>query len=167
MNFNINNLKNIALSHKAKFEKLSVKIRKLNSQKADKLFHDLHHKEFKKIDCLKCANCCKTLGPRLKDADIEKLSKHLKIKPSEFFSKYLKIDDDNDYVFQSMPCPFLAGDNFCLVYNSRPKACKEYPHTNQKNILGILNVCLKNTQICPIVFLIFKKLETELQINKK
>jgi Fe-S-cluster containining protein len=39
---------------------------------------DLHDAEFKKTDCLKCANCCKTTGPLFTSADIERVSKYLK-----------------------------------------------------------------------------------------
>ncbi|WP_332911960.1 YkgJ family cysteine cluster protein [Algoriphagus boritolerans] len=54
-----------------------------------------------------------------------------------------------------LPCPFLGADNKCLVYEDRPKACREYPHTNRKNMLGILDLSLKNTLVCPAVSKIF------------
>jgi hypothetical protein len=53
---------------------------------------DLHDAEFKKTDCLKCANCCKTTG--LFSADIEQVSKYLKQKPQQFIEQYLRIDQD-------------------------------------------------------------------------
>ncbi len=34
------------------------------------------------------------------------------------------------------PCPFLGDDNYCSVYEARPKACREYPHTDRKNGAG-------------------------------
>lgn len=67
------------------------------------------------------------------DKDIERMAKAFRIKPSEVVSSYLRIDEDGDYVFKSMPCPFLMNDNGCLIYESRPKACREYPHTDRKN----------------------------------
>lgn len=143
------------------YSKLIRKLIILDSKKVDKYFHSLHKKEFDKINCLECANCCKTLGPLLTDKDISRLSKHLKLKSSVFVEKYLRIDEDNDYVFKSMPCPFLQADNYCLVYDFRPKACKDYPHTDRKNILGILDICIKNTEICPAVENIFKELDTK------
>ena len=63
---------------------------------------DLHDREFKKTDCLECANCCKTTGPLFTSADIERISKHFKQKPQQFIDAYLRIDEDKDYVLKSM-----------------------------------------------------------------
>ncbi len=141
------------------YSELLKKLRKINPKTLDQTFLDLHNSEFEKIDCLDCGKCCSGLGPRITDTDIERLADHLKIKTSVFIQTYLRIDEDNDYVFKSMPCPFLMDDNFCIVYKSRPKACREYPHTNQKNIKSILNLSLKNTETCPVVENIFIRLE--------
>jgi Fe-S-cluster containining protein len=89
---------------------------------------DLHDAEFKKTDCLKCANCCKTTGPLFTSADIERVSKYLKQKPQQFIEQYLRIDEDQDYVLQSVPCNFLDNENACMIYEVRPKACREFPH---------------------------------------
>ncbi len=147
---------------KKDFQALIKKLKKLNSKKLDELFHDLHDSGFDKINCLDCANCCKNLGPRITNVDIERLAAALKIKSSVFVEKYLHIDEDKDYVFKSMPCPFLDDENYCLVYKSRPKACREYPHTDRKNIAGILNLCVKNIDTCPIVENIFLELERKM-----
>jgi Fe-S-cluster containining protein len=64
-------------------------------------------------------------------------------------------------VFTSAPCPFLGADNACLVYEERPKACREYPHTNRKNMLGILDLSLTNTLVCPAVHKIFSEIGKE------
>jgi len=135
---------------------LLKRLRKMKPKELDSIFLELHEKGFKHIDCLKCANCCRSLGPRLTDIDISRLSTYLKLKTSDFISQYLKIDEDKDYVFKAMPCPFLMDDNYCMVYKSRPKACREYPHTNQKNVKSILSVCVKNIETCPVVKEIFE-----------
>lgn len=49
---------------------------------------------------------------------------------------YLRVDEDNDKVFKSMPCPFLGEDNLCSIYDIRPKACREFPHTDRKKNLS-------------------------------
>jgi Fe-S-cluster containining protein len=77
------------------------------------------------------------------------------MRSSEFIDTYLFRDEDGDYVFKGAPCPFLGADNACLVYEDRPKACREYPHTDRKNMLGILDLTLKNTLVCPAVLKIF------------
>lgn len=124
-------------------------------------FHRLHNDAFSKFNCLDCANCCSTISPIITEKDIEKLSKHLKIKPSEIIEKYLHIDEDNDYVFNETPCPFLGADNYCSVYAYRPKACCEYPHTDRRKMIQILDLTLKNCEVCPVVFRIVEEMKQE------
>lgn len=141
---------------------LLKRLRKMKPKELDAVFNELHDIAFEHIDCLDCANCCKSLGPRVSDIDIKRLASHLKVKESVFIDTYLRIDEDKDYVFKNMPCPFLMNDNYCMVYKSRPKACREYPHTNQKNIRSILSLSVKNIDTCPVVKEIFDRLESDL-----
>lgn len=120
--------------------------------KIDTIVHQLHEDVSGKIDCLACANCCRSLGPAIYDKDIERMAKALRIKPSEVVAAYLRIDEDGDYVFKSMPCPFLMADNYCSIYESRPKACREYPHTDRKNFEQIYKLTVKNASTCPIAY---------------
>ncbi len=126
-------------------------LKKKPPRNLDELAQRAHNIAFKKIDCLTCANCCRSLGPRITEKDIERLSKHLKVKQSSFMETYLRVDEDGDNVFRQMPCPFLEADNKCRVYEYRPKACREYPHTDRKKFHQILDLTLKNTYVCPAV----------------
>ena len=126
--------------------------------KMDTIVQQLHNEVSEKIDCLTCANCCRSLGPAIYDKDIERMAKALRIKPSEVVSSYLRIDEDGDYVFKSMPCPFLMDDNYCSIYESRPKACREYPHTDRKNFEQIYKLTVKNASTCPIAYEVLCKL---------
>jgi Fe-S-cluster containining protein len=134
------------------------KFSKTNKNKVDELFHSEHDKVFRKIDCLACANCCQTTSPIFRDIDIKRISKRLKINQKDFISLNLRIDDDNDYVLKFSPCLFLNNDNTCQIYEDRPLACKEYPHTNRKNMYQILDLTVKNSLICPAVSLIVQKI---------
>lgn len=118
----------------------------------DSVVHNLHDKISERVDCLKCANCCRSLGPRITDKDVERMAKALRIKASVVIDKYLRIDEDGDMVFQFMPCPFLGDDNYCSIYENRPKACREYPHTDRKRFYQIYNLSIKNAYTCPIVY---------------
>ena len=109
-------------------------LRNLKKKNIDTLFQKHHYKVFEEIDCLVCANCCITTGPLVLERDIDRISKYLRIKPTVFIKEYLRRDEDNDWVFKTMPCPFLDSDNYCHIYDVRPKACREYPHTDRKNI---------------------------------
>ena len=114
------------------------------------------------FDCLSCSNCCRTLGPRITDRDIEKIASALRIKPKDVVERYLRIDEDGDYVFKTMPCPFICDDNYCSIYNDRPKACREYPHTDRKKFYQIYNLTIKNSETCPAIQLILDRLKDEL-----
>jgi uncharacterized protein len=127
------------------------KLKRKKPKDLDDRFHTQHESVFQEIDCLDCANCCKTTSPLFIMADIERLAKYLKMKPQAFIANYLKIDEEGDYVLQSAPCPFLGDDNKCFVYENRPKACREYPHTNRKRMYQIMDITLKNTLVCPAV----------------
>lgn len=138
--------------------KFVTKLRKRNPVNLDNIVHNLHDEVFSHIDCLACANCCKTISPMITNKDIEKISKYLKLRPSVFTERYLHIDSDNQYVFNQTPCPFLMPDNYCQIYAQRPKACAEYPHTDRKKFHQLLHLTLKNTFICPAAYEIMEKL---------
>ena len=121
--------------------------------------HSLHDTISERTDCLSCANCCRSLGPLITDKDVERIAKMLKLKTSELIDKYFKIDEDGDMVFQTMPCPFLGNDNYCAIYEYRPKACREYPHTDRKRFYQIYNLSIKNASTCPIVYEVLEELK--------
>src|SRR5690554_3470977 len=139
----------IAESKKNENKQFFKELKRLPEKKLDAQFHTFHDKVFEEIDCLSCANCCKTTSPIFRDVDINRLSKKFRIKPVQFIDEYLRIDEDKDYVLKSSPCPFLFDDNTCSVYEDRPLACKEYPHTDRKKMFQIIPLTLKNTEICP------------------
>ncbi|MDL2247747.1 YkgJ family cysteine cluster protein [Bacteroides sp. OttesenSCG-928-J23] len=138
-------------------------LKKSKLRELDDYIHYLHEEEFAQIDCLECGNCCRTLGPRITDKDIERIGKIFRMKPAEVIEQYLKIDEDNDYVFKHMPCPFLGEDNYCSIYGEHPKACREYPHTDRKKFYQIHALTIRNAQTCPAVFNILERLKKELK----
>ena len=123
----------------------------------------MHEAEFERTDCLQCANCCKTTGPLFTDKDIQRISKHFKMKEHEFISQYLIVDEENDYVLQAVPCTFLGTDNYCSIYEVRPKACREFPHTNRKKFQQISTLTLKNVAICPAAYNIVEDMKKRIQ----
>jgi Fe-S-cluster containining protein len=137
-------------------------LKKKKAPQVDDLFHPLHEEAFNQFDCLTCANCCSSISPIVTEKDIDKLAKHFKLKSSSFIEQYLHIDEDNDYVFNLTPCPFLMHDNYCMVYESRPKACREYPHTDRRKMQQILKLTLKNCEVCPVVHGIIEELKKQI-----
>lgn len=139
------------------------KLKKLDSKLVDEAVLNMHEMAFEFYDCLVCANCCRSISPAMNNLDVDNIAKGLRVKPSEVVTKYMQMDNEGDFVFKSAPCPFIDQDNYCRVYNNRPKACREYPHTDRRRFHQILDLTLKNATICPIVYGIFRKMEEVLE----
>jgi uncharacterized protein len=150
---------NISKNKAVENKKFLQSLKKKDPRKLDDAFHQLHEEVFAEIDCLTCANCCKTTSPIFYQTDIERVAKSLRMKPGDFIEKYLRVDEDKDYVLKSSPCPFLDSENYCSVYEDRPKACREYPHTNRKKMVQIMDLTYKNTLVCPAVLEMVERLK--------
>lgn len=160
-------LKTLPLRAKEKHnenKRFFVKLKKRPPRNLDYIMQELHLAEFKKTNCLDCANCCKTTGPLFTNTDIVRISKSLKQKPQQFIDTYLRIDEDNDYVLKQVPCAFLGVDNYCSIYDVRPKACREFPHTDRKKFQQITNLTLKNVAICPAAYNIVEDMKKRIKI---
>lgn len=129
-----------------------------------KALPDLHDEAFEHVDCLDCANCCKNYSPRFKNPDIKRIAKRLRIKEGELVERYLKLDEDGDYVLQQSPCTFLQEDNTCSIYEDRPSDCRRYPYTDEDVLVKRVALTLKNATVCPATFYVLEKLSTV--INK-
>lgn len=133
-------------------------IARADKNKVLKQLPDLHEEAFEKVDCLECAACCKNYSPRFKTPDIKRISKHLRLRESEFIDKYLNLDTDGDYVVKSSPCAFLGADNYCSIYEVRPSDCSRFPYTDEDVLLKRPQITLKNASFCPAVYFVLEKL---------
>ncbi len=122
-----------------------------DKNKVLKALPDLHERAFEQIDCLQCAHCCKRYSPRFKTPDIKRISRLLGMKEGSFIEKFLRIDEEGDYVLQSVPCAFLGKDNKCSIYEHRPSDCHRFPYTDEDVILKRPALTQKNSAFCPIV----------------
>jgi Fe-S-cluster containining protein len=86
------------------------------------------------------------------------------MKPQQFIDAYLQMDEENDYVLQQVPCTFLGADNYCTIYDVRPKACREFPHTDRKKFQQISHLPLKNIAICPAAYNIVEEMKRRISI---
>ena len=140
------------------YQKTLKRLKKKKNKEVDSAFEEFHEEAFESIDCLNCANCCKTTSPIFRDIDIKRISKKLKVKEKEFINYNLRMDQDGDYVLKTSPCLFLDTDNTCSIYEDRPLACREYPHTNRKNMYQIFDLTLRNSEVCPAVVTILDQI---------
>ncbi|WP_431136514.1 YkgJ family cysteine cluster protein [Psychroserpens mesophilus] len=160
----INNLPKLAKDKHKENKTFFSKLKKKPPKQLDYIMQELHDAEFERTDCLECANCCKTTGPLFTTKDIERIAKHFKMKPQPFIDAYLRLDEENDYVLQSVPCTFLGTDNYCSIYEVRPKACREFPHTDRKKFQQISNLTLKNVAICPAAYHIVEAMKQRIKV---
>ncbi len=140
------------------------KLRRVDQRKLDTAFQAQHELVFSQTDCLSCANCCKTTSPIFYQKDIARAAKALKMKPGDFVKTFLIEDAAKDMVLNSAPCPFLGPDNYCSIYEDRPTACREYPHTNRKKVYQLLDLTYNNTLVCPAVLDIVERLKSIVKV---
>ncbi len=148
-----------AASAKKENEKFFEKLKRDKPNDLDDTMHQLHDEVFENTNCMECANCCKTISPIFKQKDIERVAKAMRMGPGPFIEKYLFMDEDGDFVLNTAPCPFLDSQNYCIVYEDRPTACRGYPHTNRKRVHQILDITMLNTMVCPAVLEITERLK--------
>lgn len=165
MKATIENLSKLAEEKKAETKKYFAKLRKKSPRRLDLIMQELHENEFAQMDCLDCANCCKTTSPIFTNRDIARISKYLKVKEHQFIYTYLHQDEDDFMVLKNAPCVFLdESDNSCIIYSVRPKACSEYPHTNRKRFVQLTQLTLANIKVCPAAYNIIEELKKRLNL---
>lgn len=155
-------LPKLAKEKHSESSKFFIKLKKKPPKNLDYVMQELHEAEFERTDCLTCANCCKTTGPLFTNADVERIAKFFRLKPQKFIEQYLRVDEDIDYVLKQVPCTFLGADNYCSIYDVRPKACREFPHTDRKKFQQISKLTLKNVAMCPVAFNIVEEMKKRL-----
>ena len=148
-----------AKSQKKINKKFLKKLEKGNSRVVDEMFHTAHEEVFAKTNCLDCANCCKTMTPTFTQKDIRTAARELGMKPKEFTEKYLYVDDEDDWVLEDTPCPLLDKNNKCRIYEERPRSCREFPHTNKKKMVNLIDTIYDNSLSCPAVLEIVNKMK--------
>jgi hypothetical protein len=164
----LEDLPKLAKEVKKENQKYFARLKKRPQKRLDYLMQELHDAEFKKTDCLSCGNCCKTTSPIFTEKDIQRISKHLRMKEPDFIDQYIDRDDDDFYVLKSAPCTFFdENDNTCFIYDVRPKACVEYPHTNRKKFIKTTDLAIQNTEVCPAVYSILERLKVKLPLGEK
>lgn len=149
------NWKHRSAEHQKKYKQY---LQRADKNRALKQLPNFHEEAFSTINCLQCGNCCKNYSPRFKTTDIKRISKLLKMKEAAFIEKYLRLDNDGDYVTRTAPCPFLGVDNYCSIYEDRPGDCARYPYTNEDVFLKRPHLTQKNSTVCPAAHFVLEKL---------
>jgi Fe-S-cluster containining protein len=118
------------------------------------------HKEVSATtDCLKCANCCKTMTPTWKKAEVKRVAARTGTTYKEYFKKYLYYDESGDLMNKKNPCQHLLKNNMCAIYDIRPIDCSGFPHTHSRDFkLYISSTHIQNLDYCPITVGVVEKM---------
>lgn len=119
---------------------------------------------WQKVDCLSCANCCKTMSPTYNKQDLIRIAAHIGTTVGEFKKKYLRKDRDGDWINRQQPCQFLnLEDNKCSIYAVRPRDCAGFPHHTKKRVVDYMHVFKQNIEYCPATYTVVKMLREKIE----
>ena len=128
-----------------------------------KMVKETEKEVWEKVNCMECANCCKTMTPTYKRADISRISAHLGMKPKEFKEKWLyKEKKSGDWMNKSQPCQFLV-KNMCSIYEVRPSDCAGFPHHHHTEFDRYTDTYVQNLKSCPATFMLVERLQEKIE----
>lgn len=126
----------------------------------EKLAVKLEQEVWQEVDCLSCANCCKTMSPTFTKKDIQRIAEHFDQTPSAFSAQWLRKDKEGDIINKTEPCQFLnLQDNKCSIYEIRPADCSGFPHLRKKKMVDYMHVHKQNIELCPATYKLVEKME--------
>ena len=131
----------------------------------DAMMKEIDKDVWEKVNCLECANCCKTMSPTYTSEDIKRISTHLNMTVKEFKEKWLEYDKKSkDWMNKSRPCQFLdLKTNMCTIYKYRPADCAGFPHFLKKPQKDYLYINKQNIEYCPASMLMVEKLKKKIK----
>lgn len=156
---NFRSFKQKVRHHGKKMKRFLGKIEKNPPRNLDAIAQTIDTEVWAEVGCLTCANCCKSMTPTFTNTDIKRIAAHLGMSPKDFKSKWLKFDEDDDWINVSRPCQFLdLTDNKCSIYEVRPLDCSGFPHLKKRKMTEYLHVHQQNIDYCPATFKMVEKL---------
>jgi uncharacterized protein len=162
---NLRSFRLIIRRNKRRMKTFLTRLVKNTPRGLDKLVTEADKEVWKEINCLDCANCCKTMSPTYTKKDVLRISKHLDMTEKEFRVKWLYKDKSGDWMNVKQPCQFLNLDtNKCNIYAVRPADCAGFPHHTKKRMVDYMHMYKQNIEYCPatyrVVEIIREKLES-------
>ncbi|MEO8711495.1 MAG: YkgJ family cysteine cluster protein [Parafilimonas sp.] len=152
--------------YKKFFHKYLRRVAKLNPEGLDMYAEQLNAEVWKEVDCVSCANCCKTMTPTFSTKDIRRIAKHLNMRPKDFKERWLKYEKkDKDWVNKKQPCQFLdLSTNMCSIYEVRPADCAGFPHLTKKKMVDYMHMHQQNILYCPATFKMVEKMMEKIKV---
>lgn len=149
--------------HKKALRRFLTKIEHNPPGGLDKLTAATELEVWKEIDCLSCANCCKTMSPTYTKTDVKRIAAHFSQTPDEFIKKWLYKDRSKDLLNRSEPCQFLnLKNNKCSIYDIRPADCAGFPHLPKRKMIDYIHVHKQNIEYCPATYKMVERMQEAL-----
>lgn len=162
---NLRAFKKKAQTNKSVFRRFLSKLEKQPPRMVAKLTAVLEQETWREVDCLTCANCCKTMTPTFNLADLKRISAHFGQTVEEFKTKWLRKEKkkDGDWLNKQEPCQFLnLVDNKCSIYAIRPADCAGFPHLSKK-FSEYAHVHKQNIEYCPATYRLVEKMKQSME----
>jgi Fe-S-cluster containining protein len=165
---NLRSFKQKVRHHKTAFRRFLGRLEKQPPKFLDKVAETIDTAVWQEVDCLSCANCCKTMSPTFTPKDIKRIADHLQTTPKAFREKWLEYDKkDGDWMNKKQPCQFLdLKTNMCDIYEVRPADCSGFPHLKKKKMSDYLHVHQQNVAYCPATYKMVEKMKEQVRFSK-
>lgn len=166
--FNLKKFKKKMLQNRSLLRRFLTRLENNQPKGLSKVQHQEDVEVWKDMDCLACANCCKTMSPTFTTEDVKRISKHVGMSAQAFRDKYLYFEKgDKDWMNKQQPCQFLnLTDNKCSIYEVRPSDCSGFPHHTKKNVLEYTHVYKQNVEYCPATYKLVERMMYRLEGEK-
>jgi Fe-S-cluster containining protein len=154
--------------NKRNLRKYLSRLEKNPPKKLDEITVGLEREVWSEIDCLSCANCCKTMTPTFTPADLKRIAAHFKMSVEQFKEKWLRKErkPNGDWMNRSEPCQFLnLKDNKCSIYEIRPADCAGFPHLTKK-LKDYAHVHKQNVEYCPATYRLVEKMVARIPVGE-
>jgi Fe-S-cluster containining protein len=168
MNINLRSFRKKVSVHKRSFRRFLTRLEKKTPAGLDKLVEKTEKEVWREVDCLSCANCCKTMTPTYTGKDIKRIASHLEMTADAFKKKWLRKEKSTgDWLNKNTPCQFLnPEDNKCSIYEVRPADCSGFPHLPKKRMKDYIHIHKQNVEFCPATFKMVEKIKEKLLVSK-
>lgn len=160
MQVNLRSFKQKVRHNQKAFKRYLGKIEKDPPRHLDKIAEQIDAEVWQEVDCLSCANCCKSMTPTFTNKDIKRIAAHFDMTPNEFKEKWLEFDKEaGNWVNVKQPCQFLNLQNhMCSIYEVRPEDCAGFPHLKKKKMVEYIHVHQQNIEYCPATYKMVEKM---------
>ena len=160
MSINLRSFKLRVRHRKTAMRAFLARLQKNPPKKLDQLTVKVEQEVWQEVNCMTCANCCKSMTPTYKLKDMQRISAHLGMTVREFKNKWLYQEKGTGYwLNRRNPCQFLESEtNMCSIYEVRPVDCAGFPHFSRKKMVEFMHVHKQNVEFCPATYRMVEKM---------